>query len=31
VLLAPGVGFDIDDVAVLREAIDEGDDASGAS
>ena len=29
-LLAPGVGVDIDGVAVLSEAVDEGDDAGGA-
>ena len=30
VAVAPGVGVDIDLVAVLGEAIDEGDDAGGA-
>jgi len=30
VLLAPGVGVDVDDVAVLGEAVDEGDDTGGA-
>ena len=29
-LLPPGIGVDIDDVAVLDEAIDQGGDASGA-
>jgi hypothetical protein len=30
VLLPPGVGVDVDDVTVLREAVDERDDARGA-
>ena len=30
VLLPPGVGVDVDDVAVLGEAVDESDDAGGA-
>jgi hypothetical protein len=30
VLLAPGLGLDIDDVTVLGEAVDEGRDAGGA-
>src|SRR5689334_22018004 len=30
ILLAPGVGVDVDDVTVLREAVDERDDAGGA-
>ena len=30
VLLPPGVGVDVDDVAVLGEAVDERDDASSA-
>jgi hypothetical protein len=28
--VAPGVGFDVDLVAVLSKSVDEGDDASGA-
>ena len=28
-LVAPGLGVDVDDVAVLGEAVDEGDDAGG--
>jgi len=29
-LLAPGVGVDVEDVAVLNEAVDESSDAGGA-